>query len=71
MYNVQHREEVDAAIPEFMMANGIPFNVYRSRFCEEMKMKIIDVGPGYIPPSHSKLKTTVLEKAVLKMKQST
>ena len=52
----------------FFMANGISFNATHSRYYKQMVRKIIVVGPGYTPPGYNKMRTSLLDKGVTRMK---
>jgi hypothetical protein len=54
------RDDVDHKIIRFLCANGIPFNVLRSPYWEEMISAVSKV-PGYKPPSYEKARTTLLD----------
>ncbi|KAH9292112.1 hypothetical protein KI387_042698 [Taxus chinensis] len=71
MFDVHGRDAVDAAIAHFFYANGIPFNVARSPYYEEM-VRAINKGPaGYKPPGYEKLHTTLIDKEKTRIEQQT
>ncbi|XP_077217989.1 uncharacterized protein LOC143852490 [Tasmannia lanceolata] len=59
-FKIQEREEVDYKVVRFLTANGIPFNVLRSPYWEEMVSAISQVS-GYKAPSSEKARTTLLD----------
>ncbi|KAH9298203.1 hypothetical protein KI387_029885, partial [Taxus chinensis] len=61
----------DVLIARFFYANGIPFNVARSPYYEEM-VRAINKGPtGYKPPEYEKLRTTLIDKEKTRIEQQT
>ena len=67
MYNVQKRDDTNDSIGRFLFANGIMFYVARSPYYKEMVQTIAAVRPSYVLPGEHKLRTTVLERKVLKI----
>ena len=55
------KQEVDRAIAMCFYANGIPFNVARSRYWKRAVKKISSYGAGYIPPGYDRLRTDLLD----------
>ncbi|ERN18979.1 hypothetical protein AMTR_s00194p00028230 [Amborella trichopoda] len=61
MFDVQEREDVDAAIARCYYAHGIPFNVVKPQF-QGMLYAINNAAKGYVPPKYERLRTSLLDK---------
>ncbi|XP_077228414.1 uncharacterized protein LOC143861373 [Tasmannia lanceolata] len=59
-FRAKDRDDVDHKVLRFLAANGIPFNVLRSPYFEEMIIAANCV-PGYKLPSYEKARTTLLD----------
>ncbi|XP_064956803.1 uncharacterized protein LOC135631027 [Musa acuminata AAA Group] len=59
-YSTQDRDDVDSKVVRCLCANGIPFNVLRSPYWEEMVLAI-SKELGYKSPSYEKANTIFLE----------
>ena len=61
MVNVQVREEVDSKVARYIYACGIPFNVVRSPYWQEMIREINKSPQGYKGPNYEKVRTQILK----------
>ncbi|KAJ0976381.1 hypothetical protein J5N97_018346 [Dioscorea zingiberensis] len=59
-YQMHDGDDVDSKVMRFLCANGIPFNVLRSPYWEEM-ITTISRTPGYKSPSFERAQTVLLE----------
>jgi hypothetical protein len=53
---------MDKIIIKFFIGCGIPFNVIKSNHFKQMISTVGHYGPGYLPPSYEKLRTTLLKE---------
>jgi hypothetical protein len=51
---------MDKIIIKFFIGCGIPFNVIKSNHFKQMISAVGHYGPGYLPPSYEKLRTTCI-----------
>jgi hypothetical protein len=69
LFDITHREEVDAKVARFLYACGVPFNVLRSPYWHSM-IKAINKAPiGYKIPRYEKARTVLLDKEKAKVKR--
>ena len=67
MLNAQQKGLAEDVVAEISFANGKSFNVTHSPQYREMIMKVIVAGPSFQPPSYNKMRTSLLDRWVLKM----
>ncbi|XP_077228615.1 uncharacterized protein LOC143861602 [Tasmannia lanceolata] len=59
-FRAKDRDDLDHKVLRFFAANGIPFNVLRSPYFQEM-ITAANFVPGYKLPSYEKARTTLLD----------
>ncbi|KAF8400216.1 hypothetical protein HHK36_013513 [Tetracentron sinense] len=59
-FKTQEREDIDYKVVRFLCANGIPFNVSRSPYWDEM-VSVISTMSGYKAPSYEKARMVLLD----------
>ena len=64
MYGKLEHDDIDDAVGRFLFSNGIPFHFSHSPYYKEMVQALVRVGPSYVPPGETKLRTVVLEREV-------
>ncbi|KAF8405303.1 hypothetical protein HHK36_010206 [Tetracentron sinense] len=68
-FKTQEREDIDYEVVRFLCANGIPFNVLRSPYWDEM-VSAISTMPGYKAPSYEKTRTVLLDNEKERVRRS-
>ena len=59
--NVQAREETDSRVARCIYACGIPFNVVRSPYWQDMIRAVNKAPQGYKGPNYEKVRTQLLK----------
>lgn len=62
MFNNQEREEAESRVARAIYACGIPFNVVRSPYWQDMVRAINSAPQGFRGPNYEKLRTGFLRK---------
>jgi hypothetical protein len=62
MLNNQGREEVESRVARAIYACGIPFNVVRSPYWQDLVRAINTAPQGFKGPNYEKLRTVLLKK---------
>lgn len=65
----KRKQVADQAVADYFYAEGTPFIKVESDYFQDMVTAIGNHGPGYKPPSMKRLRTTMLDEAVERVKQ--
>lgn len=65
------KSAVDAAVTKFFVANGLAFNVAKSKYWLECVKAIASFGTGYVPPKYDRLRGSLLDACVKEVKEGT
>ena len=63
-----NKEAVDASVARAFYSAGIPFNVLNNSDFRQALSDVAKFGPGYTPPSVFCVRTSLLQKEVVKLK---
>eukprot|EP00253_Pinus_taeda_P002226 PITA_02226 len=66
-FNNDAREIADAAVAEWIYANGLPFNLVRSPYWAKMVKCLNEAPRGYKSPGYEKIRTTLLSAQKLNL----
>ena len=68
-YNRRMKTDVDAALADYMFAEGVPLMKVESPFFRELVTQVARHGPGYKLPDRRALSTTMLDAAVQRVEK--